>query len=63
MMSGVPGAIAILLRVVAGLGAAGLVILLIAWRVAGDVRRRERGGTDPESLHWRSRYSVGYPRD
>lgn len=62
-MSGVPGAIAILLWVVAGLGGTGLVILLIASRVAGDVRRRERGGEDPESLHWRSRYSRGYPQD
>ena len=40
-----------------------LVLVLFGWKVAGDVRRRQREGTDPESLNWRSRYFRDYPPD
>jgi hypothetical protein len=39
----------------------GLVLGLVGWRVSADVRQREREGTDPGSLNWRSRYFRGYP--
>jgi hypothetical protein len=28
----------------------GIVTVLVGWRVWADVRRRQRGGADPESL-------------
>jgi hypothetical protein len=46
----------------AGVLSGGLVFALFFWRVGADVRRRERQGTDPESLNWRSRYFRSYPR-
>jgi hypothetical protein len=41
------------------------VATLVAFRLLGggmrgDLRRRQRGGEDPESLSWRSRHSRGY---
>jgi len=59
----VPVLVAIAVFVVLAFGVGGVVFGLFGWRVAGDVRRREREGTDPESLNWRSRYYRGYPRD
>jgi hypothetical protein len=55
--------VAIAVVLVAAFGVGGVVFGLLGWRVASDVRRREREGTDPESLNWRSRYFRGYPRD